>query len=739
MTAENRAAIRTLPERLGPRFIDVGIAEQTLVGMAAGLALRGRIPVIHALAAFLTQRAFEFIRIDVGIPGLPVKLVGSFPGFVSEANGPTHQAIEDVALMRGIPNMKVFCPADLDDLLIGLDTVLRDPAPYYIRYNAQSPVVTHTPDFAPGRAEVLAEGRDATFLAYGVLFSECHQAAERLRKNGLSVGLVNLRTLKPVDRESPGRARPFLPAPRGRRRPLQDRRPVFHPGRDPARRRGHGRDPVPVAPRPLVQTGALPGAPGARGLHAGGPGAQGPGPARTSLRGSHAEPSPIQPPTALHRALGRPLGAGAGTHPGGHPDARQGTHAVLPGGGAQVPRARPRRAGVGRGRQRVSRFQHGAGSHHPGLLPPGGGRGHPPPARRRDHLLAHAPPGGRARGAPARGRAPCRIRAFFEDRLRRHERRGSAGARLHRARAGAVLRLPWLARLVHRRDRSGRRHPGRDRRADRHLPLQRHRFGALGARYRHRLRDPGALHLRARARRFSRGAAAALRSERRAPHLRRDVDRLPLCPRWGPGVPGGALGPVAVLQGHGQRNADLGRDRPTGRDVAPGKRRVFFYYLRRRDLVARRLDRLHPVPPRSRGHRAHRPARPVAPGWPATDHRDARARLCLGHGVSVPDAGQFRYPGGRSACRRSARHEDPGAAGADPARGLVGRHPQPLRRPYTRGHRLHARRLRRGARRPQGGGRCRAGLGVPRGGADRAGVPQDRRVPHQAAGEARER
>ena len=122
MTAENRAAIRALPERLGARFIDVGIAEQTLVGMAAGLAVRGRIPVIHALAAFLTLRAFEFIRTDVGIPGLPVKLVGSFPGFVSEANGPTHQAIEDVALMRGIPNMKVFCPADLDDLLIGLES-----------------------------------------------------------------------------------------------------------------------------------------------------------------------------------------------------------------------------------------------------------------------------------------------------------------------------------------------------------------------------------------------------------------------------------------------------------------------------------------------------------------------------------------------------------------------------------------------------------------------------------------
>ena len=102
MTAENRAAIRGLPARLGPRFVDVGICEQTMIGMAAGLALRGRIPVVHALASFLTMRAFEFIRTDVGIAGLPVKLVGAVPGFLSEANGPTHQAIEDLALMRRV-------------------------------------------------------------------------------------------------------------------------------------------------------------------------------------------------------------------------------------------------------------------------------------------------------------------------------------------------------------------------------------------------------------------------------------------------------------------------------------------------------------------------------------------------------------------------------------------------------------------------------------------------------------
>src|SRR5262245_21946080 len=100
MTAENRAAIRGLPNRLGSRFIDVGIAEQTLVGAAAGLALRGKVPVVHALATFLTMRAFEFIRTDVGIAQLPVKLVGACAGFLSEANGPTHQAPEGLALVR---------------------------------------------------------------------------------------------------------------------------------------------------------------------------------------------------------------------------------------------------------------------------------------------------------------------------------------------------------------------------------------------------------------------------------------------------------------------------------------------------------------------------------------------------------------------------------------------------------------------------------------------------------------
>jgi transketolase len=129
-------------------------------------------------------------------------LVGSFSGFISEANGPTHQALEDIALMRGIPNINLWCPADEQDMLIGLKTTLTDPAPYYFRYNNSAPVVEHRQDFKPGKAEVFwSLGTDVTILTYGMIFGQCYKAAEILRNQGLSVGLVNLRTLKPIDTE----------------------------------------------------------------------------------------------------------------------------------------------------------------------------------------------------------------------------------------------------------------------------------------------------------------------------------------------------------------------------------------------------------------------------------------------------------------------------------------------------------------------------------------------------------
>jgi len=198
MTAENRSAIRGVPAALGDRFVDVGICEQTMIGMAAGLALRGRRPIVHALAAFLTMRAFEFIRTDVGIARLPVKLVGAVPGFLSEANGPTHQAIEDIALMGGIPQMQIVCPADEVELLAALPHVMASDAPCYLRFNASRAALTHQP-YELGVAEVLCEGEDVSLLTYGPLVAEAVRAVEILEAQGVSVHLVNMRTLRPLD------------------------------------------------------------------------------------------------------------------------------------------------------------------------------------------------------------------------------------------------------------------------------------------------------------------------------------------------------------------------------------------------------------------------------------------------------------------------------------------------------------------------------------------------------------
>ncbi|EHQ30551.1 transketolase family protein [Mucilaginibacter paludis] len=201
MTAENRALVRNLPAKLGKRFVDTGITEQTMVGAAAGLALRGRIPVLHALATFLSMRAFEFIRTDAGIPNLPVKLSSFIPGFLSDGNGPTHQAIEDISIMRGIPNVTVFAAADEQDLVGMLPTIWHSPNPAYVRINTRPGTYNHTP-FEIGKAEVVAEGADVTILTYGLLFEQALIATQILKDHGLSVGLINMRSLKPVDEQA---------------------------------------------------------------------------------------------------------------------------------------------------------------------------------------------------------------------------------------------------------------------------------------------------------------------------------------------------------------------------------------------------------------------------------------------------------------------------------------------------------------------------------------------------------
>jgi len=199
LTAENRAAIRNLPNIIPDRFIDFGIMEQTMVGASVGLALRGNVCIAHALAAFLTMRAFEFIRTDIGISNANVKLVGSFAGILSEANGPTHQAIEDISLMRVIPNMRIFAPSDEQDLILGLDKIIEDKSPWYIRYINLPSLIDNRQKFEIGKGELIFNGNDLVIFSYGALFNEAYKAAKKLRTIGLSVMLANIRTLKPID------------------------------------------------------------------------------------------------------------------------------------------------------------------------------------------------------------------------------------------------------------------------------------------------------------------------------------------------------------------------------------------------------------------------------------------------------------------------------------------------------------------------------------------------------------
>lgn len=201
LTAENWGPLYRIPSRMPERFLDVGIMEQTMIGIAAGLALRGRRPVAHALAAFLTMRPYEFIRTSVGLPRLPVILVGALSGVLSEGNGATHQAIEDVSIMRSIPGMNIFCPADEGELVSGMDAIVASGQPWYIRYPGGKSEYAHTP-MKLGEAEQIGTGTSIALLTYGTLFGECLRVKEALEEAGCGVRLLNMRTLEPLDREA---------------------------------------------------------------------------------------------------------------------------------------------------------------------------------------------------------------------------------------------------------------------------------------------------------------------------------------------------------------------------------------------------------------------------------------------------------------------------------------------------------------------------------------------------------
>ena len=185
-----------LPER----FVHAGMAEANMMGLAGALAREGHIPFVHTFGVFATRRPYDQIANAIAYPNLPVRIVGFMPG-VSTPGGPSHQAIDDVALMRALPNMTVVDVADAVEVRQVVDAVVDVPGPVYVRLKrGEIPVIfddDHVLD--PGRANVLAEGTDVALIAGGMLLAASLDAARVLRDAGVSVSVVNVPVVKPLD------------------------------------------------------------------------------------------------------------------------------------------------------------------------------------------------------------------------------------------------------------------------------------------------------------------------------------------------------------------------------------------------------------------------------------------------------------------------------------------------------------------------------------------------------------
>ena len=206
ITAENRASLRNVAEKLNQNFIDVGISEQNLIGIGAGLAKLGFLPIMHGYSAFLTMRAFEFIRTDLGYPSLPSVVIGTSNGLSASgngtANGPTHQAIEDIALMRLVPNMTVVAPSDASETLDVLDNISKLNGPLYIRDSNSESINIQRKPFVWGKNECIIEGDNVAILSYGTILDICLKVSKKLSQDSFSHAVYNMRFLKPVDKEN---------------------------------------------------------------------------------------------------------------------------------------------------------------------------------------------------------------------------------------------------------------------------------------------------------------------------------------------------------------------------------------------------------------------------------------------------------------------------------------------------------------------------------------------------------
>ncbi|MBU1070877.1 transketolase family protein [Patescibacteria group bacterium] len=189
-------------EEFPDRFFDLGIAEQNMMGVAAGMALSGKIPFVCSYAVFSPGRNWEQLRVSVCLTDVNVKIAGAHAGFSANADGATHQALEDMAITRALPNLMVLAPCDYEQTKKVVLASAQINGPVYIRYHKQKlpQVTTADAPFELGKAQVLKEGKDVSVFACGPMVYRSLMVAEKLESK-VSVEVVNIHTIKPIDKE----------------------------------------------------------------------------------------------------------------------------------------------------------------------------------------------------------------------------------------------------------------------------------------------------------------------------------------------------------------------------------------------------------------------------------------------------------------------------------------------------------------------------------------------------------
>jgi transketolase len=204
--ADTSVSIKTslFADRYPDRFFNVGIAEANMIGIAAGLALAGKIPYVSTYSAFVPGKCLDQIRNVIAYPNLDVKIVSSHGGVTVGPDGASHQTVEDVAAMRAIPHMRVVIPADAPATKVLLEESWKTSGPFYIRLSRPSvpEVYSSRPDLKIGHAKILKEGTDLAIIACGVMVNEALEAGDSLAKEGISAEIIDSHTLKPLDAET---------------------------------------------------------------------------------------------------------------------------------------------------------------------------------------------------------------------------------------------------------------------------------------------------------------------------------------------------------------------------------------------------------------------------------------------------------------------------------------------------------------------------------------------------------